>query len=148
MVNGTELYLLYTCCCTKWHINHPLPSPSLHYLVTSALQTKLCCSWVQPSYLAHFWFSIQIILYLQNYLYCKIKRGLKCHRDWSVKGKKQDLVVSPLWFGKGWAPTVCRCPGQLQGGVMAQWCMKGEKCWWKPRAEMTLLGKTLLGLLY
>lgn len=50
---------------------------------------------VQPSSLTHIWFSIQIIPYLQNYLYCTIKRGLKCHMDLSVKGKRRIWLCLP-----------------------------------------------------
>lgn len=123
-------------------MNHPLPSPSL--LSDFCPPDQIMLLMVQPSCLTHIWFSIQIILYLQNYLYlyCNIKRGLKCHRDLSVEGKSR-IWLSRLGFGKGWAPRMCKYPGQLQGSAMAQRRVRGEgkRCWSKPRAEMTLPGE-------
>lgn len=132
-----QLYLLYTCCCTKCHINHPSPSPSLHYS-DSCPPDQIMLLTVQPNCHTHIWFSTQIIPYLQNYMHCNAKRGLKRHRDLSVEGKSRVWLCIPSDLGKEGS----KSPGQLQG-VMAQWCKRGQgkHCWSKPRAEMTLPGE-------
>lgn len=106
---------------------------------------------VQPSYLTHLWFSIQIVPYLQNYLHCNIKRGLKCHRGLSVKGKSRIWLCLPSGFGKGWAPRVWKCPGQLQGGAWGEKANNaGEKpglrwhCWGKHSLDSVKRPKSLL----
>lgn len=82
---------------------------------------------VQPSYLTHFWFSIQIILYLQNYLYCNIERGLKCHRDWSVKGKDRIWLCLPSDLGKDGLQECADVQGNSRVVWWHKWCMRGER---------------------
>lgn len=97
MVNGTEWYLLHTWCCTKWRINHPLPSPF------STLLSDFCPSdqimphgsakWPHPHLFFHSDYPIRLspeLLVLQY-----IKTDLKSHRDLSLMGKKRDLAVAP-----------------------------------------------------
>lgn len=94
-----QLYLLYTCCCTKCHINHPLPSPSLHYS-DFCPPDQIMLLTVQPNCHTHIWFSTQIIPYLQNYMHCNAKRGLKRHRDLSVERKSRVWSCLPSDLGK------------------------------------------------
>lgn len=168
MVNGTELYLLRTWCCTKWHINHPLPSPF------SILPSDFCPSdqimllVVQPSSLTHICFSIQIIAYgyLQNYLYCNIKRDLKSHRDLSLKGKKGIWLWLPLTLGERMGSET-PLPVTFQASYRTVWrqhngakqrnttgltqgerANEGENVRQNQGLRWHCLGKTLLGLLY
>lgn len=92
-----QLYLLYTCCCTKCHINHPLPSPSLHYSDSCPPDQIMLLTKLPHSHLVfHSDYPIPPELHaLQCQERFKTSQGFIC------RGKKQGLVVYPLWFGKG-----------------------------------------------
>ena len=167
MINGTELYLLHTWCCTKWHINHPLPSP-FSSLSDFCPSDQSMLHVVQPSSLTHICSSIQIIPYgyLQNYLYCSIKRDLKSHRDLSLKGKRGIWLWLPLtlgeWMGSETLLPVnvqasyrtvsrqhnCAKQRKLTGPTWGERANEGENAGQNQGLRWHCLRKTLLGLLY
>lgn len=95
----------------------PRLPPSVHYLVTSALQTKLCCMWFSQVALPTFVFPFRLS---QNYFCCDIKRDLKSHWGFILQGEKGDLTVAPSdaqWTAGLWDSPASNCPNKLQDAV-------------------------------
>lgn len=100
MVNGTELYLLHTWCCTKLHINHPLPFLFNTLCFVACPSDQIMLHVVKPSSLTHICFSIQIIPYgyLPNYLYCNIN----IKKSWGLIFKREERDLAAATFDTNW----------------------------------------------
>lgn len=100
MVNGTELYLLHTWCCTKLHINHSLPFLFNTLCFVACPSDQIMLHVVKPSSLTHICFSIQIIPYgyLPNYLYCNIN----IKKSWGLIFKREERDLAAATFDTNW----------------------------------------------
>lgn len=123
MVNGTELSLLHTWCCTKWHINHPLAF-SLQYNPQWLLPFR-------PNYTAHgsakqphphlFFHSHHPIWLPPELLVLQYKERFEKPRGFIFKrGKREAWLWLPLTLGE-WMGSETPLPANIQASCRMGW---------------------------